>query len=73
MLWERFLFVVISECFTEVFTASYTFFLLNVDKWVAAGRRLQGCRPSACMSKHELHFGKAAGYGWQGKEAQAAA
>ena len=37
MLWERFLFVVITGCFTEVFTKSYTFFCFCVDKWVAAG------------------------------------
>ena len=32
-----------------------------VEKWVAAGRRLQRCLPSACMSKHEQHFAQSSG------------
>ena len=38
MLWERFLFVVISECFTEFFAACYTFLLLLCRK-VGGGRK----------------------------------
>ena len=32
-----------------------------VEEWVAAGRRLQICLPSACMSKHEQHFAQSSG------------
>ena len=39
MLWERFLFAVISECFTEFFTACYTFLLLLCRK-VGGGRKM---------------------------------
>ena len=46
---------------SQKFSSQVTLFLLHVDKWVAGGRLLQGCRPSACMSKHELHFAKSSG------------
>ena len=38
MLWERFLFVVISECFTEFFTSYYIFLVLLCRK-VGGGRK----------------------------------
>ena len=38
MLWERLIFAVISECFTEFFTACYTFLLLLCRK-VGGGRK----------------------------------
>ena len=54
-------FVVISECFTE-FSPHVTFFCcFFVEKWVAAGRRLQRCLASACMSKLEQHFAQSSG------------
>ena len=54
-------FVVISECFTEFSPHVTLFCCFFVEKWVAAGRRLQRCLPSACMSKHEQHFAQSSG------------
>ena len=45
MLWERVLFAVISECFTEFFTACYTFLLLLCRK--VGGSRKTASRISA--------------------------
>ena len=57
MLWERFPFVGISLSASQNFSPHVTLFCcFYVEKWVAAGRRLQRCLPSACMSKHEQHF-----------------
>ena len=42
-----------------------------VEKWVAAGRQLQRCLPSACMSKHEQHFAQSSGVRMAGAQAGA--